>query len=102
MILDKYRIANPYPPKSLAVEEIRRLKPGLCCPDCASLEVEMKRYLATCHKCGFCETKQNAMRRFLYQYGLLTHQRPITSTEALELLGKQINTLYRQNTKNKF
>lgn len=101
LISERYRIKNPYPPKSLSVEQVSQLKPGLCCPECKSFEVELSRYKATCHHCGHVESKDQAVIRAICEYGVLTHDRVLRSTEVQALLGKQVPFHYVSKILNK-
>lgn len=102
LILERFIIAHPYPPKSLSVEEVSQLKKGLCCAQCSSFEVELSRYKVTCRDCGHVEDKEQAVIRDICEYGLLTHERGLRSAEIQVMLGEQISTQYitRLLTKN--
>lgn len=90
LISERYRIKNPYPPKSLSVEQVSQLKSGLCCPECMSFEVELSRYKATCRQCGHVESKERVIVRTICEYGVLTHERVLRATEIRVLLGNQV------------
>lgn len=90
LISERFKIKNPYPPKSLSVEEVSQLKAGLCCPECSSFEVELSRYKAICCQCGHVESKERAIVRAICEYGLLTHERVLRSTEIQVFMGNQV------------
>ncbi len=94
LILESFRIENPYPPKSLSVEQVSQLKLGLCCPECMSFEIELSRYKAICRQCGNVESKEQAVIRLICEYGVLTHDRVLRPDHIMLLLENAPGSLY--------
>lgn len=90
LIAERYRIRNHYPPKSLSVEQVSQLRSGLCCSECKSFEDDLSCYKVICRQCGHRESKERSIVRTICEYGVLTHERELRSTEIQVFFGNQV------------
>lgn len=97
--LDQYTIEYPYPPKSLEISDLARMKPGIHCANCYSYSLENSLKLLKCHHCGHIEFKKEAKLRTVAEIGMLFYNEEKILTPAnLKQVGGDLlprNSLHR-------
>lgn len=94
LVLERFKIDSPYPPKSLSHDEVSFLKPGLCCQECMNFELKLTRYKVVCLLCGHAQSKEQAVVRAICEYGVLTHERVLRPNQVMLFMGSQLEVRY--------
>lgn len=91
--LKNVAVSNPYLPDPLTPAEIRSLRKGIYCAYCGNFDVEIRQRYAICG-CGLHEPRDEAIVRTIYEYAVLTYDRPMRRADLLDFFGGDISKIF--------
>lgn len=92
-VLENYEIENLYQPAPYSAEQIAGARKGVCCGLCRRFDVEHSKHYVRC-KCGFHESREEAIVRSACEYGALTYGRNFSTGDIWEFIGGQASLVY--------
>ena len=77
--LSPYEIGKPSKEKEVPQKAKEHLRKGVCCCHCGSFDVKTKNRYVIC-SCGMHEPKTEAILRTICEYGIIYHEKNLTTT----------------------
>lgn len=93
-IINEFQIENPFPPTAKTIEDIRRMKRGICCDYCNHFNLTITQYKVICNHCSHQEVKERAIVRTLCEYGVIRYNEPLIVSECQILFAGQVSKNY--------
>lgn len=90
----KYQTTNPFEPTPLTPAEMNALRKGIYCGNCGSFDLEVGRKQYVICRCGYHESKEEAVVRTICEYGVLNYDKKLTIGEVYDFLGGQASQSY--------
>lgn len=95
--LEQYEIQNPFYPKAISPEQMKKARKGICCAMCRSFDVSFSKHYVDC-ACGYHESREEAIVRSACEYGVLTYDRNFSTGDILDFIDHQGSSVFVQNT----
>src|SRR5690625_2582073 len=89
-ILNVYDIGSPTKEKEIPEEAKANLHTGICCSHCGNFELDTRKSYISC-PCGMHESREEAIVRTICEYGIIHHNKNLTTTEVTEFFGEDIS-----------
>lgn len=99
-VLENYEIENLYQATPYSAEEIAGAHKGICCGMCRSFDIEHSKHYVHC-KCGFHESREEAIVRSACEYGALTYDRNFSTGDIWEFIGGQASRKFLRSILSK-
>lgn len=102
LILNDFKIENPYPPKARTMEHITQMKRGIRCEKCQQFEMEFTSYKVVCQKCGQQEVKERAVLRTICEYGVIRYKEDLRISECEVFFAGEVSKRYISRILSKY
>ena len=93
--LESYEIENLYQSFPYSAEQLATARKGICCGMCRSFNIEHSKHYVHC-KCGFHESREEAIVRSACEYGALTYDRNFSTGDIWDFIDKQASKVFTQ------
>ena len=91
--LEKFEMIDPFLPKPLNKNELKKLRKGTYCDQCQSFKLQIEKNYVIC-SCGLHEPREEAIVRMALEYGALTYDRNFTAGNIVNFIDAQASHGY--------
>lgn len=99
--LEPFEIGRPSKERVIPSEIKKNVRQGICCSGCNSFEAKLTKKYLVC-PCGLYEPREEAIVRTICEYGVIYHQRNLTTTTLTDFFDGEISksTVFRHLNKH--